>query len=60
MTLLRLTSRCPGCGRAEARRVFPWELEHPGLPTETVSCKCGTRYVVLARHYQEAELCGRR
>lgn len=60
--LLRLASRCPSCGRPEARRIYVWELErwkdeHPDRPIDNVQCdRCGTRYVVLAKHYQRAEV----
>jgi len=58
--MLGLASRCPGCGAFERRRLFVWEQarwadEHPERPIETVQCyRCGTRYIVCAKHYQRA------
>jgi hypothetical protein len=59
--MLRLASRCPSCERIEPRRLFPWERdrwveENPERPIERVQCdRCGTRYIVYAKHYQRAE-----
>lgn len=57
--LVQLDASCPSCGKREARRVALWRLElykalDPERICDTIICKCGTEYIILAKAYQGA------
>jgi DNA-directed RNA polymerase subunit RPC12/RpoP len=56
---LRLKIACPECGRPPKLRTFPGVRSlfldrDPDAPVQTVECRCGHRYVVTVRAFQEA------